>query len=149
MHGTIQLSTEQKPKYWAACQILSHRGHFVRSEMEKTEHGTFLPTYVRVRYVAGKKYVQELPLLTGYLFFMTEGDKWGEVTDINGVCRVLANGTNASRVSDDEMHRLVLGHATGIHNKIESSPQQPRKRNPARRRRPRPGKRLRAEYANR
>ena len=140
MHGTID---RQKP-YWAACQVFSSEGHKVRAEIEKSDRGAFLPTFVRVKYIGGKKYVQELPLLSGYLFFMTEPSKWGDVPEIEGVLRVLASGNIASRVTDEEMYRLTLDHALGMHNQIQSG-YQPHKRNSRRRRRPRPGKALRGK----
>lgn len=140
MHGTM---TQQKNEpYWAACQIVSHQAHLIRADIEKANHGTFIPTYVRVKYVKGTKYAQELPLLPGYLFFMTEPDQWSEVANINGVLDVLADGLVPRRVTDEEMSRLTLEHAMGMHNNIQSG-YQPRKKNSRRRRRPRHGKALR------
>ena len=76
MHGNIG----QKTAYWTACQILSRRGHFVRSEIEKADHGTFQPTYVKVWYEGGNnRFAQERSLLPGYLFFLTEPNAWSEV----------------------------------------------------------------------
>lgn len=146
MHGNI---TNKSSPHWAVCQILSHRGPRVREEIEKIGHGAFVPTFVKQWYVQGRKFAQELPLFPGYLFFYTDPDKWGGIekrdeTGIEGVFRVLANAGAASRVTDEEMQRLFLDHATGAHNKIEAS-RDGAGRYSKRRRRPRPGKRIRAE----
>lgn len=146
MHGNIQ----QKQPHWAVCQVLSRRGHLVREEIEKIGHGAFIPTFVKRWYVGGKEFAQELPLFPGYLFFFTEPDKWGGIekrdeSGIEGVFRVLANAGAASRVTDAEMQRLFVDHATGAHNKIQGAPVESgeRRRYSRRRRRPRPGKRWR------
>jgi hypothetical protein len=68
----------------------------------------------------GKPCSREYPLLPGYGFFHTAPFGWGDVAMIDGVCRVLSDGAgNAKRVSDGDMARLVLEHATGLHNRIE------------------------------
>lgn len=137
MHGTM--TRPKAEPYWTACQIISHRGHLIRADVEKADHGTFVPTYVRVKYVKGTKYAQELPLLPGYLIFQTEPDQWSEVANIDGVLDVLADGLVPRRITDDEMSRLTLEHAMGMHNSIQSG-YQPRQRNSRRRRRPRPSR---------
>lgn len=143
MHGTIM--PKQKEPHWAACQIFSNQVHAVRADIEREEHGTFLPTFVQIKYVGGKKYAQEVPLFPGYLLFKTEPDKWGAIPEIEGVIDVLAHSNIASRITDEEMYRLTVESAMGTHNKIESAYGQ-RKRNSRRRRRPRPGKALRANH---
>jgi transcription antitermination factor NusG len=120
--------------------------HRVRPEIEKTNHGTFLPTYARLWSVDGKSWSKERALMPGYLFFLTEPEGWGDVSNVDGVYAVLSNDSKASRVTDDEMRRMVLDHAMGVHNRIEgklaAEPAKPRYGR--RRRRPRHGKRMRA-----
>ena|SRR5579872_5765991 len=140
MHGTLD-----KPSYWAACQILSHRGHLVRSDIEKADHGTLLPTFVRVWVKNGARYEKQFPLFPGYLLFQTEPDKWGEVTGVHGVLKVLANCGNASRITEQEISRILVDDFTGIHNRTDA-PKETRGRYSRRRRRPRPGKRGRAMW---
>jgi transcription antitermination factor NusG len=131
--------------HWAVCRTFSNRVHWVRPEIEKTNHGTFLPTYVRVWASDGKLSCRERALMPGYLFFMTEPDRWGEVKNVEGVFDVLSNNGKASRVSDREMCRLVMGHLSGDFNDIDMTglerlaEKQRRRRN----RRPRASKRAR------
>jgi hypothetical protein len=146
---------QQAPKaYWTVAQTVSKMEHIVRRDIEKTNHGAFLPTYARHWNVDGRAYAKECALFTGYVFFMTEADDWAGIPDIHGVYRVPANPNgNAQRVADAEMLRMMLGHAGGEHNtrdparftkyyNPQRSEQQRRKR---RRQRPR---RSRAHRAN-
>jgi transcription antitermination factor NusG len=131
-------------QYWAVCRTFSNRIHWVRPEIEKTNHGTFFPTYVRVWASDGKLSMRERPLMPGYLFFMTEEDRWGEVKNVEGVYEVIANNGKASKVTDAEMHRLVMGHILGDTNEVDLEGLEYR-RNQSRRksRRPRASKRAR------
>lgn len=130
--------------HWAVCRAYSSRVHIVRSEIEKTSRGTFLPTYARVWCVDGKQHSKERVLMPGYLFFMADEEGWGEVSSVYGVFDVLSNDGKASRVTDAEMQRLLLDHATGRHNRIEAVASGPQKaRYGRRRRRPRPGRQFR------
>lgn len=129
--------------HWAVCQIFSNRANRIRTEVERTNHGTFVPTYARIWHTDGKRSSRERELFPGYLFFLTEGDDWGPVGEVDGVCRVIANAGKISTVPEKEIIRLVVGHATGEWNEIEHQPKSD-KRYSRRRRRPRPGKRLRS-----
>lgn len=97
--------------YWAVAQTVSKMEHIVRREIEKTNHGTFLPTCARFWKVDGREYARERPVIGGYVFFLTDGEDWAGIPDIHGVYRVLP-----SRVLDHEMKRMVIGHAAGEHN---------------------------------
>lgn len=132
-------------RHWAVCQTFSNQIHRVRPEVEKANRGTFVPTYARLWSKGGLPWSSECALMPGYLFFLTEPEAWGEVKNIDGVCSVLTNAGMAGRVLDKEMHRIVLDHAMGAHNRFEGHlSAEPRKRYGKRRRRPRPGKRARA-----
>lgn len=134
--------------YWAVAQTVSRMEHIVRREIEKANHGAFLPTCVRHRKVDGVQFSNERPVLGGYVFFLTGSEDWAGIPDIHGVYRVLANpNRTAKRVADDEMKRLVLGHACGAHDETMAPrytkyyrPEPTRKRKV---RKARPGKRLR------
>lgn len=130
---------------WSACRTFSDRMHRIRPEIEKANHGTFLPTYARLWSKDGKPWSKERALMPGYLFFLTDPEGWGNVRNIDGVCGVLTNEGRASKVSDDEMRRLVLDHAMGVHNRIEPGglANPAKQRYGRRRRRPRSGKRMR------
>jgi hypothetical protein len=105
---------------WAVAQTVSKMEHIVRREIEKTNHGAFLPTYARHWNVDGRAYAKECALFTGYVFFMTEAEDWAGIPDIHGVYRVPANPNgSAQRVQASEMKRIVLGHAAGDHDKLE------------------------------
>lgn len=141
--------------YWAVAQTVTTMEHVVRREIEKTNHGAFVPTYARHWKIDGRQYAKEVPLLGGYVFFLTKADDWAGIPDIHGVYDVLANSDrSAKRVTDIEMARLVLRHANGSNNEVrppqytkyyrpdrDTSGQFGRK--PGRRRRPRPGRKLR------
>jgi transcription antitermination factor NusG len=134
--------------YWAVAQTVTKMEHLVRRDIEKTNHGAFLPTYARHWKIDGRPYVKEYPLMGGYVFFLTEADDWAGIPDIHGVYDVLANPDRSpKRVTELEMARLVMGHAKGIHNRTDPAkftkyyrPAPTRKRNS---RKPRPGNRLR------
>jgi hypothetical protein len=78
------------------------------------------------------------------VFFRTQSDSWAGIPDIHGVYRVLP-----SRVLDDEMFRLVVGHADGSHNETLAPRYTKYYRPPTKKsirfksRKPRPGNRLR------
>lgn len=135
--------------YWAVCRAFSNRVHWLRPEIEKTGHGTFMPTYVRVWASDGKLSIRERALMPGYLLFKTEPKLWGEVKNVEGVYEVISNNGKASKVTDAEMHRLVMGHILGEANEIdlEGLERQHRRHRSKRERarRPRPGKRIRAK----
>jgi transcription antitermination factor NusG len=135
--------------YWAAVQTVSKMEHIVRREIEKTGHGAFLPTVARHRWMDGHRYTNERPLLTGYVFFMTNGEDWAGIPDIHGVYRVLPN-----RVADVEMKRLVFGHICRDHDETMEPrytkyyrPPSPAQRRKQKRRRPRQSKRARSHTA--
>ena len=140
------MSTES---YWAVAQTVTTMEHIVRREIEKANHGAFLPTYAKHWKVDGVQYTKEYPLIGGYVFFKTEADDWAGIPDIHGVYDVLANPDRSpKRVSDDEMARLMLGHASGTHD-LEGRPRYTkyfrgeRPKETKKRRRPRPGRRIR------
>jgi transcription antitermination factor NusG len=109
----------QVTEHWAVCQAISSRVNRVRPEVEKTNHGTFLPTFARVWASGGKLSSRERALFPGYLFFMTDPHDWGAVANVDGVYRVLRHGEKAARVPDADMERMVLGHVLGWHNEVD------------------------------
>ena len=104
--------------YWAVCRTFSFRVHRVMREIEKTNHGTFLPTYARVWSSRGKLSARERVLFPGYLFFQTVGDKWAAVRDVDGVHSVLTHGERADEVKPHEMARMVIDHAMRAHDEV-------------------------------
>ncbi|MEY9580971.1 transcription antitermination factor NusG [Bradyrhizobium diazoefficiens] len=127
-------------EYWAVAQVITGREHVVRSEIENSNYGAFLATYGQSGVRRGLRFARERPLLPGYVLFHTGPESWGGVAAIDGLIRVVNSQGKASPVQDSEMIRLVLGHAGGAHNEIaHASSAAPR----TRRRKPRPGKRLR------
>jgi transcription antitermination factor NusG len=139
-------------RYWTVAQTVSKMEHLVRRDIEKANHGAFVPTYARRWSVDGRSYAKECALFTGYVFFMTEADDWAGIPDIHGVYRVPANPNGrAHRVTEAEMALVVFDHAAGKHDwqgaarftryyNPQRSEQQ--RRNPIRRR-PRRSKRAR------
>jgi hypothetical protein len=55
--------------YWAVAQTVTKMEHLVRRDIEKTNHGAFLPTCARFWKVDGRQYAKERPLIGGYVFF--------------------------------------------------------------------------------
>lgn len=132
--------------HWAVCQTFSNRVHRVRPEIEKANRGTFVSTYARLWIKSGLAWSKERQLMPGYVFFRTKPKKWGAVRNIEGVYSVLTNNELACKVMDDEMRRLVVEHATGVHNEIaQAGVEGAKRRYSKRRRRPRAGKRMRGE----
>ncbi len=134
--------------YWTAAQTVTNMEHLVRRDIEKANHGAFLPTFARHWKVDGREYAKERPLIGGYVFFMTKQDDWAGIPDIHGVFRVLSNPDGSpKRISQSEMARMVLGHAAGDHNRTDPAkftkyyrPLPAQKKSS---RKPRPGKRIR------
>ena len=137
-------------RYWTVAQTVSKMEHIARREIEKTEHGAFVPTYARHQVVDGRINSKECALFTGYVFFMTDGHDWAGIPDIHGIYHVPANPNHkAQRVRDSEMFRVVVGHAGGHYNRTEPPRYTKYYRAEAKAvkrkqsRKPRPGKRLR------
>lgn len=143
-------------QFWAACQTAPGREHLIRADIEEAGRGAFLPTIARTWVRDGKLCATEAPAVAGYVFFRVNrslapfggdgnqwSEDWGEVSNIEGVQRVLTNDGLAMRVSPADMARMVLGHATGAHNRIEAYPSSDRRTRAKKSRKPRPGKRLR------
>jgi transcription antitermination factor NusG len=129
-------------QYWAACQTMPGREHLIRADIEEGGRGAFLPTLARTWVRDGKLCATEAPAVAGYVFFRTTPDGWGQVSNIEGVQRVLVNDGLAMRVSNDDMARMVLGHAMGEHNLLEAHVARV-KAGRRRSKKPRPCKRIR------
>jgi transcription antitermination factor NusG len=100
--------------YWAVAQTVSTMEYIVRREIEKTNHGAFVPTYARHAVVDGRRTTKEHPRFVGYVFFHTSGEDYAGISDIHGVYGVLSTATGkASEVTAEEMHRMTISHATG------------------------------------
>ncbi len=134
--------------YWAVAQTVTTMEHLVRRDIEKTHHGAFLPTYARHWKVDGREYSKEYPLIGGYVFFLTKPDDWAGIPDIHGVYRVMVV-RDRDAVTAQEMARMMMGHATGQNNRT-GEPRFTRYYRPPtkkaarfRRRKPRPGRRIR------
>ena len=151
--------------HWAVAQCVSKMEHMVRREIEKTYHGTFVPTYTRHWKVDGRQYSKEVPLIGGYVFFQTAVDDYAGIPDIHGVYCVLASASSladpnrprpANRVPPADMVRMIVDDGSGEHDKTleprytkyyrpQASARVGRKQR--RRRRPRPGRQFRERAA--
>lgn len=123
--------------HWNACQVRPGNEREVQKAIEGTDRGAFVPTHVRGWFVGKHKRFRERPLLTGYVLFAAPaGDAgWGTFTQNRYGER---QATVLGRVADeDSIGRLMLAHATGQYNAIESR-ETKRSRQRKRRRRPRP-----------
>lgn len=134
---------------WAVAQTVTTMEHIALRDIEKTNHGAFVPTYAKHWKVDGRQYSKEYPLLNGYVFFLTKPDDWAGIPDIHGVYRVLSTADwTPCRVTEKEMARLVMSSALNRHTEIAPHrytkyyrPSDKPKRKSSRR--PRPGKRIR------
>jgi hypothetical protein len=111
--------------YWAVAQTVSKMEHIVRREIEKTNHGAFLPTCARHQQIDGRQHSKERPVIGGYVFFYTTGRDFAGIPDIHGVYNVLTcapdmdtpdRPPSAARVQPKEMVRLMVDHASGEHD---------------------------------
>lgn len=137
-------------RYWAVAQTVSKMEHLVRRDIERANHGAFIPTYARSWKLDGHDYRKECALFTGYVFFMTGSKDWAGVPDIHGVYHVPANPCGkAHRVRDDEMLRMFFGHVVGLNDRTDAprftryyNPDRPlpKSKNKSRRSRPRRSK---------
>lgn len=135
-------------KYWSVCQVMPGIEHKVRADIEKGDRGAFLPTLAKVWVSDGKISSRECPMVPGYVFFHTEPEGWGDVQDIEGVQRVLTTDEGrAKRVSDSEMHRIVVDHASGQHNYVDRNISYAKPKEKKRQRKSRPGRRIRIRNA--
>lgn len=128
--------------HWNAAQVPPGGEREVQKRIEDTERAAFVPTHVRGWYIGRHKRFRERPLIPGYVLFAAPAQDagWSEFThNAYGERRALVLG----RVSDEgRVAELMIAHATGRYNAIESRDKQGRFRR-KRRRRPRPGKMLR------
>lgn len=129
--------------YWAVCRTFSFRVHRVAPEIEKINHPTFVPTYVRTWVSGGKLSSRERVLFPGYALFQTTDHDWSDVASMDGVDGVLASAGRAGRVTEAEFLRLFLGHARREFDVIDRDVADHGPRKNRRRRRARPGRRLR------
>jgi hypothetical protein len=145
--------------YWAAAQVVSKMEHIVRREIEKANHGAFVPTHARHQKIDGRLCSKERPTIGGYVFFYTWGRDFAGISDIHGVYSVLASAPDmdtpdrpgsAGRVLPSEMARMMIEHANGKNDetltprytKYYRSPPSSRRKS----RKPRSSKRLRTVH---
>jgi transcription antitermination factor NusG len=138
--------------YWAVAQTVTTMEHVVLRDIEKTNHGTFVPTYARHWKVDGRQHSKEYPLFGGYVLFQTNGKDWAGIPDIHGVYGVLAGPDELGRlkpmmVTDAEMLRLFMASALNRYTKVDAPRytkyfrgERPKRKTS---RKPRPGNRLR------
>lgn len=138
--------------YWIACYCDVGAERKVRDEVQLRERGAFIPTFVKVFLQGGRRRSYERSLLNRYVFVALHDERddiWGGFNDIDGVHRVIANSGRASHVTDGEMVRITLPHASGEYNVVQArqangrfgnSTQSTARKQKKRRRRPRAGK---------
>lgn len=139
---------------WNAAQVRPGDERTVQKAIEETERAAFVPTHVRGWYVGKHKRFRERPLIPGYVLFAAPANDagWGAFTQNRYGER---QATVLGRVSDeDSVGRLMLAHAMGKYNAIQSRDNQGRFgpvkqfRQKKRRRRPRHGKKYASNSAN-
>lgn len=130
------------PQYWAACYTHPQSETIVRRGVEDIGVGAFLPSYSEYSKKRERVSWRSKALLPGYVLIAIDGTvPWGEVARVKGVSRVLTNAGVVSRVTDAEMAELVMAHASGAYNAVESHLTTKRGKR-KRRRRPRHGRKV-------
>lgn len=132
-------------QYWAACYTHAQAEPKIRRGIEDIGLGAFLPSYARYFYKGKELREHRKALLTRYVFVRLDhgDDTWAEINSLEDGARILTNCGKPSRVSDDDMARLMLLHATGACNIIQRNPNGTFRKYEKRRRRPRAGKPMR------
>lgn len=108
--------------YWTACYTLPGAEHEARDGIQDIGFGTFVPTFAKCWYRDGKLCASEHPLLTRYvLVALAEGDEsWGKINDVDGIHKLLTNVGKPIRINDRDVSRLMLAHATGVFNVVQT-----------------------------
>jgi hypothetical protein len=101
----------------SVAQVFSKRAGLIQRDIEAMGLGVAKPIFVKRRIIDGEKRVKEYPLMPGYLFFETTAD-WGDISNVEGVIRVLSNG---QRLTDTERWRLTLSPMMGDYDSLETS----------------------------
>lgn len=134
--------------YWTACYTEPRAEYKARQGVETLDRGACLPTFVRRHIHRGRLRATERPILQRYLLVALEGpddEAWSAINHIVGVHHVLTNNSKPCRVSEPEVARLMLAHATGAHNVTQARAANGRYDKKRRRRaRPRAGKKARS-----
>lgn len=133
-------------QYWAAIHTHPQAEPDVRKGIEDLGFGCFLPNFSEYSVKRQRLDWRQKATLTGYvLVSLSDGQPWRDIEDVEGVNRVLTSAYKPCRIQPEEMHRIVVAHASGQHNVIAPQPRGKNGRYAKRRRRPRPGKVQRAE----
>lgn len=138
-------------QYWAAIHTHPQAEPDVRKGLEDLGFGAFLPNYANYAKVRERLAWRYRALLPGYVLVSLsddDGGAWRDVEAVEGVNRVLTNADKPCRIRPEEMHRIVVAHASGQHNMIAPQSRGSGGRYTKRRRRPRPGKVQRAALRN-
>jgi transcriptional antiterminator NusG len=109
--------------YWTAAHTEPRIERKVRSGIEALDRGACLPTFVHGYVFRGRLRRTEHPIIKNYVLIALKGiedDAWSAINHVEGVHRVLTNNGKPSRVSEEEVADLVLAHATGAYNRIQS-----------------------------
>lgn len=132
--------------YWIACYTDVGRERQVRGEIEAMERGAFLPTFAKIYTMKGKRKSYERPIISRYVLAALHGaddPAWSEINNIEDMKHgVLTNDDKPCRVACEEVSRLMIAHATGACNIIQTRASNGRFGR-KRRARPRKGKKAR------
>lgn len=128
---------------WTACYTQPGAEAKVRAGIEEIGFGTFLPTYAKCWYRDGRLRAQERPLMPRYILVAIDESNRSKIGEIH---RELIEGVDhlLGIVSETEVGRLMLAHATGAYNVVQMRDASGRfsqgRKQKKRRRRPRHGK---------
>lgn len=132
---------------WNAAQVFTGMERAVQIQIEDTDRAAFVPTHVRGWFVGKHKRFREHPLLPGYVLFATAAGDTGFSEFTHNAYGERTASVLGSVADEGTVAELMLAHATGRYNAIQSRDNGGRYKGRRRRPRPRPGKRQRLTLA--
>jgi hypothetical protein len=139
IHG----GTKMSEPYWTACYTQPGQEHKARAGIEDAGFGVFVPTFVRKGMFRGRLQTVEHPLMSRYIFVSIDESNDEHIGEIH---RELIDGVShlIGPVRNQDVSRLMMAHAMGAFDVVTHRDASGRfAKYQKRRRRPRPGKRLR------
>lgn len=125
--------------YWAVAQISGKRAASTQGEVSRSGFGSIVPLMRSKRLIDGQLSDTTRPAMPGYLFIWGASANFYAQDGRTIIARMLGH------ISNDEMQRIRDDNAAGKHDLIGAG--EIRKRYSRRRRRPRPGKKMRTALA--
>ena len=95
---------------WLVLRTRSHQESTVRTDLQRRQINSYLPTHTSVRRRSGGKPAAEVPLFPGYVFVQPQVDQFESIRYVRGSCGLVLVGTKPAAMSERELkavQRLV------------------------------------------